>query len=100
MIKNNIYMTASSVEPINFNGVFGTLKAYAMKPLTLLSEYYSKLLEEKVSVKQTLLLLNAQISFLFAVFPIALSIVVRILFVAWFVYAVMQCKHSGLRTSD
>jgi hypothetical protein len=70
------------------------------KPIVALSIIYSRILEEKISVKQTLLLLNAQIAFVFTIFPMDFSLIIRALCIVWFATAVAQCKRSGLKTSD
>ena len=41
----------------------------AMKPVNWLSTYYSSVLGQKISTKQTLLLLNAQAAFVMTAFP-------------------------------
>lgn len=55
----------------------------ANKPLAALANYYSRLLGEKVNVRQTLLLCNAQAAFFFLVFA-SMSLVLRLLCLLWF----------------
>lgn len=66
----------------------------AKKPIEWLSKYYSKVLEREITTHQTLLLLNAQMAFLFAAFPVGGPILLRILCCGWFLHAVLKCKHA------
>ena len=64
----------------------------AMKPVNWLSTYYSSVLGQKISTKQTLLLLNAQVAFVMTAFPAEAHFVVRIICLSWFIKAVWACK--------
>ncbi len=99
-MKKEMMMTADAADTKNFFDLLRSYNEWAKQPIVILSNYYSKILEEKISVKQTLLLLNAQISFVFAIFPANFSLILRFLFIVWFTTAVVQCKRSGLKTSD
>jgi hypothetical protein len=99
-MKKEMMMTADAADTKNFSDLLKSYNERAKQPIVILSNYYSKILEEKISVKQTLLLLNAQISFVFAIFPANFSLILRFLFIVWFATAVVQCKRSGLKTSD
>lgn len=67
----------------------------ANKPLAALANYYSRLLGEKVNVRQNLLLCNAQAAFFFLVFA-SMSLVLRLLCLLWFCNALLKCRNSGL----
>ena len=99
-MKKEMMMTADAADTKNIIDSIRSYAERAKQPIVMLSIYYSKILEEKISVKQTLLLLNAQISFVLAIFPANFSLILRFLFIVWFATAVVQCKRSGLRTSD
>ena len=99
-MKKEMMMTADAADTKNILDSIRSYAERAKQPIVMLSIYYSKILEEKISVKQTLLLLNAQISFVLAIFPANFSLILRFLFMVWFATAVVQCKRSGLRTSD
>lgn len=99
-MKKEMMMTADAAYTKNILDSIRSYAERAKQPIVMLSIYYSKILEEKISVKQTLLLLNAQISFVLAIFPANFSLILRFLFIVWFATAVVQCKRSGLRTSD
>lgn|SRR5574344_559904 len=79
-----------------FKGIVSLIKL----PILKLMQYYSYILGKDITIKQTLLLLNVQFAFLFAVFPVNLSIVLRVVFAVWFITALLQCGRSGIKTSD
>lgn len=56
---------------------------------------YSEILGEKVTTRQTLHLLNAQIAFLGIILPSG-ALAVNALAVAWFALALRGCKRAGL----
>ena len=99
-MKKEMMMTADAADTKNILDSIRSYAERAKQPIVTLSIYYSKILEEKISVKQTLLLLNAQISFVLAIFPASFSLILRFLFIVCFATAVVQCKRSGLKTSD
>jgi hypothetical protein len=65
------------------------------KPLAMLAGYYSKVLETEINLRQTLLLLNAQLAFFFTVFPMC-SLFLRALCILWLCDALMKCKKAGV----
>ncbi|MBQ8714113.1 MAG: ATP-binding protein [Prevotella sp.] len=66
------------------------------KPIVILAGYYSKVLDTEINLRQTLLLLNAQLAFFFTVFPIC-SLFLRALCLLWLCNALMKCKQAGIR---
>lgn len=68
------------------------LMAAGQKPLRALTYYYSRVLERRLSTKQTLSLLNAQLAFLMTVFPVDCSVVLRLACAGWLVAALMRCR--------
>lgn len=62
------------------------------KPVVMLADYYSKVLETEIDFRQTLLLLNAQLAFFFAAFPVDCSLFLRGLCIFWLCNALMKCK--------
>jgi hypothetical protein len=99
-MKKEVTISANAIETKSVSEALKSYKEVARQIIVALSLYYSKILEEKISVKQTLLLLNAQIAFIFAIFPASFSLILRFLLIVWFATAVIQCKRSGLKTSD
>ncbi|MGM9716462.1 MAG: ATP-binding protein [Prevotella sp.] len=63
-------------------------------PFAALAKYYSHVLEREISIRQTLLLLNAQTAFFFAVLPADGPFTLRALCCGWFAYAVLKCKQA------
>lgn len=74
--------------------ISGQLAEWMRMPLLWLSAYYSSVLERKVSLRQTLLLVNAQMAFFFTVFPVAGPLLLRLLCCAWLLHAVLKCKQA------
>ncbi len=76
--------------------VIGEMGAKILAPL---SRYYSDVLGQTVGTRQTMTLLNAQLAFICTVFPATCPFVVRLLFLFWFVSALLKCRNS-IRTCD
>ncbi len=68
------------------------LTDWLMEPIDWLSEYYSGLIEEKLNRSQTLWLINAQAALVAAVFPADLSLMVRVINMLWFGWALEKCR--------
>lgn len=62
-----------------------------------LSRFYARLLDMPVSPLQAFHLTHAQLAFFLMVFPLEMSIVVRLLFAGWFSLTVLQCRRAGLK---
>ena len=60
--------------------------------LRRVSSYYGQVLEREINNRQTLALLNAQIAFIMAVFPMDCSILLRSLCGCWLALALLKCK--------
>lgn len=68
------------------------------RPIEWLCSYYSDVLDRKLTMRQTWLLINAQLAFGAAFFPVESPWVVRIGCLAWVVSALLKCKRE-LKTS-
>lgn len=77
----------------------GTARGTARRMLTAVAAYYSKALGREVSLRQTLLLANAQAAFFMTVFPADCPLPARAACAAWLVSALLKCRRSLLRTS-
>lgn len=78
-----------------------SLNSYAKevcRPIEWLCSYYSDMLERKLTMRQTWLLINAQLAFGAAFFPVEAPWVVRIGCLVWVVSALLKCKRE-LKTS-
>ena len=64
------------------------------RPIEWLCSYYSDVLERKLTMRQTWLLINAQLAFGAALFPVEAPWVVRIGCLVWVVSALLKCKRG------
>ncbi|MDY5089654.1 MAG: hypothetical protein SPE63_08480 [Prevotella sp.] len=64
------------------------------RPIEWLCYYYSDVLERKLTMRQTWLLINAQLAFGAAFFPVEAPWVVRIGCLAWVISALLKCKRE------
>ena len=64
------------------------------RPIEWLCSYYSDVLERKLTMRQTWLLINAQLAFGAAFFPMEAPWVVRIGCLVWVVSALLKCKRE------
>lgn len=63
-------------------------------PVEWLRTYYSNVLERQLTVRQTWLLINAQLAFAAAFFPVDAPWFVRIVCLAWVVSALLKCREG------
>ena len=64
------------------------------RPIERLCSYYSDVLDRKLTMRQTWLLINAQLAFGAAFFPVEAPWVVRIGCLVWVVSALLKCKRE------
>ena len=64
------------------------------RPIEWLCSYYSNVLERKLTMRQTWLLINAQLAFGAAFFPVEAPWVVRIGCLVWVISALLKCKRE------
>ncbi len=64
------------------------------KSITPLCQYYSRVLERPIDLRQTLLLVQAQVAFVLAALPAECPLLLRAAFALWFGWSVRVCKHS------
>ena len=64
------------------------------RPMEWLCSYYSDVLDRKLTMRQTWLLVNAQLAFGAAFFPVEAPWVVRIGCLVWVVSALLKCKRG------
>ena len=64
------------------------------RPIEWLCSYYSDVLDRKLTMRQTWLLINAQLAFGAAFFPVEAPWIVRIGCLAWVVSALLKCKRE------
>lgn len=76
--------------------ILNVIKKAATNPIEWLRQYYSSVLERKVTTSQTLRYLHAQLAFVMGVFPAYDSLLVHLGVGAWALWAILRC----IRTSD
>ena len=64
------------------------------RPIEWLCSYYSDVLDRKLTMRQTWLLINAQLAFGAAFFPVEAPWVVRIGCLVWVLSALLKCKRE------
>lgn len=64
------------------------------RPIEWLCSYYSDVLDRKLTMRQTWLLINTQLAFGAAFFPVEAPWVVRIGCLVWVVSALLKCKRE------
>ena len=64
------------------------------RPIEWLCSYYSDVLDRKLTMRQTWLLINAQLAFGAAFFPVESPWVARIGCLVWVVSALLKCKRG------
>ena len=64
------------------------------RPIEWICSYYSDVLDRKLTMRQTWLLINAQLAFGAAFFPVEAPWVVRIGCLVWVVSALLKCKRE------
>lgn len=81
-------------QAVELKSVSYRVAMFIRKPLLWLSHYYSMVMERSISIRQTLALLHVQIAFVFAVFPVGGSLLLRAACAAWLWYAVKHCRRQ------
>ena len=91
-------ISLNSMKEISLNSMKEVCLNSGMKkvcrPIEWLCSYYSNVLERKLTMRQTWLLINAQLAFGAAFFPVEAPWVVRIGCLAWVVSALLKCKRE------
>lgn len=98
-MKNEMTLTTGRTEVQNTSVNTAMLIRLAAMALGPVCRYYSDVLGQTVSMRQTLHLINAQLAFICTVFPATCPFVVRLLFFFWFLSALLKCRNS-LKTCD
>ena len=89
-------ISLNSMKEISLNSMKEVCLNSGMKkvcrPIEWLCSYYSDVLDRKLTMRQTWLLINAQLAFGAAFFPVEAPWVVRIGCLVWVVSALLKCK--------
>ena len=86
--KKEVYL--NSEKEISLNSCMKKI----CRPIEWLCSYYSNVLDRKLTMRQTWLLINAQLAFGAAFFPVEAPWVVRIGCLVWVVSALLKCKRE------
>ena len=100
-MEKNIILTADTAtenKAFELTELVKGIAGWFSTPVRLLASYYSSILGKKVSVRQTWLLVEVQTAFFAGIFPVDMSIVLRLMFVAWFFLAKSTVRPSKLST--
>lgn len=86
--------SASSMQRSVNNVLMAVGKALngAKVPVEWLRKYYSAVCEKELTFSQTLLLINAQLAFIAAVFPASMPVVGHIACCVWLVFSLKKCE--------
>lgn len=91
-------ISLNSMKEISLNSMKEVCLNSGMKkvcrPIEWLCSYYSDVLDRKLTMRQTWLLINAQLAFGAAFFPVEAPWVVRIGCLVWVVSALLKCKRE------
>lgn len=93
-MKNDICIEAKQMDELDITATLADLKASLKAPVEWLRQYYSHVIGHEISMKQVLLLLNAQVALLAVVGACTLPVLVQALMVGWFGVSVWACKRS------
>ena len=90
MMEKNIAL----IENTNLSEQLQRIANAVRMPVEQLRNYYSKVLERNLNMRQTWSLLNAQAAFFFAAFPADGPLMLRAACCLWFLHAVMKCRRE------
>lgn len=90
MEKNILLSESMPSARISYQHVIGKL----LTPIEFLRRYYAKVMEREVSLRQTLLLLNAQLAFALTVFSIEAPFAMRVVCCLWLLNALWKCRQA------
>lgn len=98
-MKKEMTLTANANTKANRPSATDTIVTTVRKALLFVARYYSDVLGTDISIRQTLLLINAQTAFFLTVFTVECLFIVRLACLAWLITALVKCKRGGIRTS-
>ncbi len=98
-MKKELTLNANACQGQSTTSMADMAAKIAQRLLAPAANYYSRVLGTKVSIRQALLLINAQAAFVMAVFPSDCHIALRAVCVCWLASALLKCRRAGIRTS-
>lgn len=96
-VVNSISNGSKSVVDGSKNLIISSIKSLLQsgkQPIEWLQSYYSIIMEKKVSMKQTLLLIATQFTFVLGILPADINLALRAAFLGSFAFCLHLCKKS------
>ena len=96
-MEKNIILTADTAtenKAFELTELVKGIAGWFSTPVRLLASYYSSILGKKVSVRQTWLLVEVQTAFFAGIFPVDMSIVLGLMFVACSLWLLCVAKRQ------
>ncbi len=88
-MEKNITLSQSNADDIKSPS---NMLGKVCKPFEKLRQYYSDVLEEEVSYGRMWRLINAQLAFVAAVFPVEATLTARAVCTVWLIWALLKCR--------
>ena len=96
MEKNIAWGSSADINFIakSINNCIKSLQNSMKQPIEWLQTYYSIIMEKEVSMKQTLLLIATQFTFVLGILPADINLALRAAFLGSFAFCLHLCKKS------
>lgn len=91
-MKKEMILTATPSTMVRMKSIANSFRSLLLKPIAILAEYYSAVLDRRISNSQTLCLLNAQFAFFSVICSAEASLMVKIICWIWLIQALIRCK--------
>lgn len=91
-MEKNIVISRKQVKQVKVEQKSVADRLAGTSVIMSMAELFSIVMEEKVSAKMTLFVLNAMAAGFMVVFPVDMPVLARIIAVVWFGMALLQCK--------
>ena len=63
-----------------------------IRPIEMLRDYYSIVLERNLNMRQTWALIEAQAAFFLGILPVGYAFILRAVALVWFIIALKKCR--------
>ena len=63
-----------------------------IRPIEILRDYYSLVLERNLNMRQTWVLIEAQTAFFLGILPVGYAFILRAVALVWFIIALKKCR--------
>ncbi|MBR7018678.1 MAG: ATP-binding protein [Prevotella sp.] len=63
-----------------------------IRPIEMLRDYYSLVLERNLNMRQTWALIEAQAAFFLGILPVGYAFILRAVALVWFIIALKKCR--------